>query len=77
MNTAGPAINAARSRREPIRGGSVSRAIITIIHIAARIAPPWKAPPGVRADPEDLDADHEADGRQHPGEEDERGVGTG
>ena len=48
-NTAGPAISASRRRREPIRGGSVRRAIITIIHMAARIAPPWKAPPGSSA----------------------------
>ena len=38
--------------------------------MAARIVPPWNSPPGsIRADPENVDADHDPHRRQQPREE--------
>ena len=49
---------------------------MTINHMAARIAPPWKAPPGsFGADPDEVDGDHDAERRQQLGEEGERAFG--
>ena len=44
--TAGPAISSSRSQRRRTGGASVSPAVMTSSHMAARIVPPWKAPPG-------------------------------
>ena len=50
--------------------------MMTISHMAARMAPPWNAPPGSLApDPDDMDADHDADRRQQLGEEGQRASG--
>jgi hypothetical protein len=66
MNARGPMTSRRAASGRLIGGASVRPAICTSSHIAARIVAPWNLPPGsIRTDPEDVEADDDADRRQH------------